>query len=77
MINPNAEQENLRQTISDFIADPMCEADEAAWQRHLNTFESLLAENKWLRKLIKDYESFLYLKWFNPKDVYDEGKVIE
>ena len=42
----SAEQENLRQTISDFIADPMCEADEAAWERHLQTYNELLAEVK-------------------------------
>ena len=49
----SAEQENLRQTISDFIADPMCEADEAAWERHLQTYDELLAEVKRLREIIQ------------------------
>jgi hypothetical protein len=50
----NAEQENLRQTIFDFIADSMCEADEEAWERHLQTYDELLAEVKQLRRVIHD-----------------------
>ena len=65
MINPNAEQENLRQTISDFIADPMCEADEAAWQRHLDTFDSLLAEVKRSQHELKCWGKMLELHGIN------------
>lgn len=46
--------ENMRLLFLDFIADPMCEEDEAAWKRHLNTYDELLAEIKQLRKAIAD-----------------------
>ena len=42
--------ENMRQLLLDFIADPMDEEDEAAWKRHLNTYDELLAEVERLRK---------------------------
>ena len=45
--------ENMRQLFLDFIADPMCEDDEAAWKRYLNTYDELLAEVKELRRQIK------------------------
>ena len=41
--------ENMRQLFLDFIADPMCENDEAAWKRYLNIYDELLAEVKRLR----------------------------
>ena len=42
--------QNMRQLLLDFIADPMDEEDEAAWKRHLNTYDELLAEVERLRK---------------------------
>ena len=42
--------ESMRQLFLDFIADPMCEEDEAAWKRYLNTYDDLLAEVERLRK---------------------------
>ena len=42
--------ERMRQLFLDFIADPMCEEDEAAWKRYLNTYDDLLAEVERLRK---------------------------
>jgi len=46
--------ENMRLLFLDFIADPMCEEDEAAWKRHLNTYDELLAEVKRLRGILGD-----------------------
>tara|TARA_B100000073_G_C23331212_1_gene410826 strand:- start:117 stop:368 length:252 start_codon:yes stop_codon:yes gene_type:complete len=40
------EYQNMRQLLLDFIADPMDEEDEAAWKRHLNTYDELLAERE-------------------------------
>jgi len=51
MIDTNKYQ-NMRQLLLDFIADPMCEEDEAAWKRHLNTYDELLAEVKRLREVM-------------------------
>ncbi len=55
--------ENMRQLFLDFIADPMCEEDETAWKRHLNTYDELLAEVKRLREalttLLNDCEMIL------------------
>ena len=49
--------ERMRQLFLDFIADPMCEEDEAAWKRYLNTYDDLLAEVERLReRLIKAYD---------------------
>ena len=42
--------ERMRQLFLDFIADPMCEEDEAAWKRYLNTYDDLLAEVERLRE---------------------------
>lgn len=50
------DREQLRITILDFIADPMCEEDEAAWKRHLNTYDELLAEVKRLREELDETE---------------------
>ena len=49
-MNEENKRENLRILILDFIANPMCEEDEAAWKRHLNTYDELLAEVKRLRE---------------------------
>ena len=38
--------ENMRLLFLDFIADPMCEEDEAAWKSYLDTYDELLAEVK-------------------------------
>ena len=49
--------ERMRQLFLDFIADPMCEEDEAAWKRYLNTYDDLLAEVERLReRLIRAYD---------------------
>ena len=49
--------EHMRQLFLDFIADPMCEEDEAAWKRYLNTYDDLLAEVERLReRLIRAYD---------------------
>ena len=49
--------ETMRQLFLDFIADPMCEEDEAAWKRYLNTYDDLLAEVERLReRLIRAYD---------------------
>ena len=49
--------ESMRQLFLDFIADPMCEEDEAAWKRYLNTYDDLLAEVERLReRLIRAYD---------------------
>jgi len=45
--------ERMRQLLLDFIADPMDEEDEAAWKRHLNTYDELLAEVKQLREELR------------------------
>ena len=42
--------ERMRQLFLDFIADPMCEEDEAALKRYLNTYDDLLAEVERLRE---------------------------
>ena len=71
-----AERENLRCLILDFIADPMCDEDEAAWKRHLQTYDELLnshtvllAEVKRLRllfrELINDMSADEYTEWCN------------
>ena len=59
------DREQLRITILDFIADPMCEEDEAAWKRHLNTYDELLEEVKRLheknriqRKILDAYSQY-------------------
>lgn len=68
--------ENMRQLFLDFIADPMCEDDEAAWKRYLNTYDELLAEVKELRRQIKvaqgvfeflyddELEDASWIRWF-------------
>ena len=61
----SAEQENLRQTISDFIADPMCEADEAAWERHLQTYNELLAEVKDLQKKLDNLREYCHAEGYD------------
>jgi hypothetical protein len=73
------DREQLRITILDFIADPMCEEDEAAWKRHLNTYDELLAEVKRLREEVKDYDACLQNLWDNElipddTDIWDEVK---
>ena len=73
------DRELLRMTILDFIADPMCEEDEAAWKRHLNTYDQLLAEVKRLREEVKDYDACLQNLWDNElipddTDIWDEVK---
>ena len=42
--------EDLRLLISEFNDGPMGSADDFAWRRHLETYESLLAEVKRLQK---------------------------
>ena len=49
--------ERMRQLFLDFIADPMCEEDEAAWKRYLNTSDDVLADVERLReRLIRAYD---------------------
>ena len=52
--------QNMRQLLLDFIADPMDEEDEAAWKRHLNTYDELLAEVKRLRGLLDEIDDVVY-----------------
>ena len=73
------DREQLRITILDFIADPMCEEDKEAWKRHLNTYDELLAEVKRLREEVKDYDACLQNLWDNElipddTDIWDEVK---
>ena len=56
------DEANLRRLILDFIADPMCDEDEAAWKGHLLTYDSLLAEINSLRRKVKRYETTDELK---------------
>jgi len=51
--------ENMRQLFLDFIADPMCENDEAAWKRYLNTYDELLAKVERLRKREATFDAFI------------------
>ena len=62
--------ENMRLLFLDFIADPMCEEDEAAWKRHLNTYDELLAEVKQLREkqiryknIVGEFDEFMCNNW--------------
>ena len=65
-LEQRAEYQNMRQLLLDFIADPMDEEDEAAWKRHLNTYDELLAEVKRLREGIQD-ALYLFQEAGNPK----------
>tara|TARA_R110002012_G_scaffold106893_2_gene248472 strand:- start:2255 stop:2485 length:231 start_codon:yes stop_codon:yes gene_type:complete len=66
------DREQLRITILDFIADPMCEEDEAAWKRHLNTYDELLAEVKRLRKQLVAHTDFVLWVEEEHNEVFDE-----
>ena len=53
--------ESMRRLFLDFIADPMCEEDEAAWKSYLNTYDELLAEVMRLRVMYEDANRYLDL----------------
>ena len=68
------EYQNMRQLLLDFIADPMDEEDEAAWERHLNTYDELLAEVKRLREELEQcWEYISHIENHDMQNLADDS----